>query len=190
MAMPLSQKNTMRFLFTLIFMLILCGATGAQITVKTEPQPPLQPLDGIRAVRAIFTVPPNKPPRDRGLPPPEFDHPYDGPLEIVITRADIPDIAAACPTIKVPPWSAMLGCSRITPTRCEVYIAHDDLLQAYRTTYDVTWRHERGHCNGWRHAQEYVDGTVLQPTPRDGTVRTLRVQPVLRWTDPPFVAKY
>jgi hypothetical protein len=69
---------------------------------------------------------------------------------------DIRGVTAMCDTVKLSPWShGLLGCALIKRDSCDVYIAYDDLLFAYRTSYDVMWRHERGHCNGWRHAQEY-----------------------------------
>jgi len=123
-----------------------------------RPAPPAgKPVidDELRGVlRAVFRFPIEKPARNPYLPPVEFDHPYDGTL--TITRTDIRGVTAMCDTVKLPPWSrGLLGCVRIKRDSCDVYIAHDDLLFAFRTSYDVIWRHERGHCNGWRHAQEY-----------------------------------
>jgi hypothetical protein len=32
---------------------------------------------------------------------------------------------------------------------CHVYIAEDEILKAAGLTYEIAYRHEIGHCNGW-----------------------------------------
>ena len=44
--------------------------------------------------------------------------------------------------------------------RCDVWIVNDDLLKEHKMDYDIAWRHERGHCNGFKQqirAAFYVD---------------------------------
>jgi hypothetical protein len=63
------------------------------------------------------------------------------------------EIADECSTVLLLPGSpGLLGCARVVGiNKCDVYIAHDELLLTYHTTYDATYRHERSHCNDYQH---------------------------------------
>jgi hypothetical protein len=87
------------------------------------------------------------------LPPKEFDHPVRGDMEVTITRTDVPGIHKACNTVKFRQGFLAVGCAVITSTKCDVYIATDDILFTASQTYDAVWRHERGHCNGYYSSQ-------------------------------------
>jgi len=45
----------------------------------------------------------------------------------------------------------VLGCAMIYSFGCMVFILNDSILQAKGLEYDIVYRHERAHCNGWRH---------------------------------------
>ena len=77
---------------------------------------------------------------------------------MTITRMNtLKEVTEQCSQAPKAPWSAgFMGCSVIKTfvdghVECDVYIINDDLLRAYGSTFDITFRHERGHCNGWRH---------------------------------------
>jgi hypothetical protein len=121
----------------------------------------------------------------RKLPPAEFDHEVDPEeMKVSLHRGEIELLQLACSKVVVKAGNIIVGCSKINVAekRCSVYILNDALLERYRLSYDDIWRHERGHCNGWRHYQEYVDRSI-QPAPRDITGRTPPVQPV--WAPEP-----
>jgi hypothetical protein len=50
-----------------------------------------------------------------------------------------------------------LGCTmQRTPIRddCTIYIVEDRILQRWSTSYDIVYRHERGHCNNAHHDEQ------------------------------------
>jgi hypothetical protein len=79
-------------------------------------------------------------------PPEEFDHEYLG--EMTVIRMSEADINLHCLAEK-----AMLGCAFLQQhlNICTVYILDDDGLQTKKEEYDSIYRHERAHCNGWKH---------------------------------------
>jgi hypothetical protein len=84
------------------------------------------------------------------LPPPQFDRPYEGELKIV--RGTQADLRAACPSsFKL--GNHAIGCMQLhlQGMPCIIYILNDIGLQAIGWDYDIVLRHERGHCNGWKH---------------------------------------
>jgi hypothetical protein len=91
-------------------------------------------------------------PQDYLLPPLEDDYPYRGTLTIVRDEKDFPWFAD-CPGV---PTRRPAGCTMkwhradgsLEP-RCHVYIAPDEVLNAYGFPYPSVLRHEVGHCNGW-----------------------------------------
>jgi hypothetical protein len=87
------------------------------------------------------------------LPPPEYDHPYEGQVFVLVvdSQADVrdkcvstrlQDVALACggkATLKADP----------SITICQIVIANKEILEAHGYTYEAVMRHEIGHCNGW-----------------------------------------
>jgi hypothetical protein len=89
--------------------------------------------------------------REKLLPPPEFDHEYTGKIQII--RTDEAGVRAGCRIESVN--GGRLACaSHITAAGvCVIYMLDDKGLQIYGwdSDIDIIVRHERGHCNGWRH---------------------------------------
>jgi hypothetical protein len=88
--------------------------------------------------------------RAQVLPPPEYDHPYDG--ELIIAR-DVPPLLMrlACRTF-TGPFLAPTGCAgrdRPSPGQCTIILAPVSYVHHIGWRYDYTLRHEIGHCNGW-----------------------------------------
>jgi hypothetical protein len=86
----------------------------------------------------------------RIMPPREFDHAYDG--TILITRGDDLEIKERC---KIS--GSRTACTYVPVKQgdvCSMWIAYDDVLNYQRMSYDVVFRHERAHCNGWRHDRQ------------------------------------
>ena len=94
-----------------------------------------------------------KPPaRFSQLPPPEFDHEFDG--NITVLRVGDDEVREACPgKFRVGNWA--LGCTtKVLGSReCTIRILRDAELRTttWAKDYDIIYRHERGHCNGWVH---------------------------------------
>jgi hypothetical protein len=85
----------------------------------------------------------------RILPPPEYDHDYDG--ELTILRTLEPVVYRACRTV-IKPGRSPLGCSqRMAPRKCTIWIVTDEELRQRGWDYNMVLRHELGHCNGWVH---------------------------------------
>jgi hypothetical protein len=99
---------------------------------------------------------------------------------------------------------------------CTIYMPTDSLLRHYNHTYDVTLRHEMGHCNGWkgdhkggrlhgarRNMEAVAESTRHRPTwsfyggrtptyndnPTSIRVREIKVRPAVVSDPPPFEAK-
>jgi hypothetical protein len=83
------------------------------------------------------------------LPPEEYDHPFDGQLSTAVTH-DLEQLAVLCGTPAV-------GCVHLPnthglgPKECRILMLHADDLKKYGETSYQLYRHERAHCNGWRH---------------------------------------
>jgi len=76
-------------------------------------------------------------------PPPEYDHPYTGMLDIMVYD-DEHELARDC---KAP---TRFGCViYASPKQCFVKLLRDSLIKAYGLDPDLVWRHERAHCNSW-----------------------------------------
>lgn len=148
-------------LLSVALAVMLTTTAHAQTLVNPiEVKPPLivKPLPGPPNPRQIWLAPPaqNTPVKQhrtlsliqrRILPPPEYDHEYKGTM--TVTRvANQAAVQAACALA-----SPTLGCAKIYryTDACDVFIAADEVLEAYGLSYDVVFRHERAHCNGFRH---------------------------------------
>ena len=81
--------------------------------------------------------------------PKQFDKPYNGTGALIIMRAAPEDIARHCNSER----TALLGCAVGSRNRdhCTIYMADDEALKKYNQDYEIVYRHERGHCNGWSH---------------------------------------
>jgi len=86
------------------------------------------------------------------LPPFEFDHPFDGNLQIF--RVEAERIPYVCPRTADP---ITLGCMKhFQPDpgaprgSCHVILAPDEVIEAAGWTPEIVLRHEIGHCNGWK----------------------------------------
>jgi hypothetical protein len=89
------------------------------------------------------------------LPPAEYDHPYVG--KIIIERMTQAELRAACPGRFTQGYTAM-GCTDMPHhygANCTMRILDDSGLKdiGWLADYDIIYRHERGHCNGWIHHQ-------------------------------------
>ncbi len=80
------------------------------------------------------------------MPPLEYDYPYSGTLTVI--RADRGMLERLCPKTSLP---LTLGCNYryAKSNECHVYIAKDELLAGTGWTYEIIFRHEVAHCNGW-----------------------------------------
>ena len=80
-------------------------------------------------------------------PPKEYDHEYYRG-KLIVKRTDERGIKLEC-------WTQSLtGCAFFVGEQnqdCLVWIVNDDVLSYQRLSYDVVFRHERAHCNGWHH---------------------------------------
>ena len=80
------------------------------------------------------------------LPPEEFDRAFTGRL--FATRVNADKLKDVCPS------TTKDGCSyRIGTQICTMYIVNDDVLHSHGYNYNLVYRHERAHCNGWRHTK-------------------------------------
>jgi hypothetical protein len=85
------------------------------------------------------------------FPPMEYDYPYQGRMIEIIVSTD-EELAKVCwQPVAQGHWKA--GCAYALPAYnlCVVYILDERLLRARGETLERTRRHERGHCNGWKH---------------------------------------
>jgi hypothetical protein len=81
------------------------------------------------------------------FPPPEYDHPFSGKLEVHYLDDGALEIKAHCPANM---YGQRLGCMTINrPGYCQIYIGPIDELETYGLTDITVLRHEIGHCNGW-----------------------------------------
>jgi hypothetical protein len=79
------------------------------------------------------------------LPPPEYDHPYSGKLEIHFLPEK--EFVTACPS---PPGLFRTACTQRYADRCIIRLRPDVDIDKYPFLADViVVRHEIGHCNGW-----------------------------------------
>jgi hypothetical protein len=148
--------------FTLLYAAALLAMVPAraQVPVKdpvitivpTKPVPPLPtlmfPTDPPRVVQHRYPQMPMET-QKRILPPPEYDHDYNG--ELTILRTLEPVVYRACRSV-IKPGHSPLGCAQRTgPKSCTIWIVTDQELKERGWDYEMVFRHERGHCNSWRH---------------------------------------
>lgn len=102
-----------------------------------KPLPPIVRLGKVPANRV----------GERTLPPPEYDHHYEGHLILKLVDS-YSELLRLCGKERQP---ATLACARRTNDgeRCFVHILTDDLIRRRGYTPEILMRHEIGHCNGW-----------------------------------------
>src|SRR5262245_2932748 len=83
------------------------------------------------------------------LPPVEFDH-DNYPGVMTVTRlATEEEIRQTCASANFAGHRSMACNRRWGMSYCFIYIVADEVLATVGLTYEVAYRHERGHCNGW-----------------------------------------
>jgi hypothetical protein len=111
---------------------------------------PVIGIDRKAAPLPIVGLPPPPPPRITGgvrLPPPEFDHHYEGKLTIRMVES-IESMRLLCRQ----PWGATtIGCAyrRNEGDSCDIYLMDDAFMARHNQNMSELLRHEVGHCNGW-----------------------------------------
>jgi hypothetical protein len=133
------------FIATSAILLLLAGIVSAL------DMPDYVPLS-TNEMKRIFRVPQTK---FQLLPPAEFDVPYTGWGELIVRRGTESQVREWCGNVFRSTHSA-LGCAMPPRTDgrggdCIIYITEDRWLVLYQRTYDMIFRHERAHCNGWHH---------------------------------------
>src|SRR5262249_52750263 len=122
------------------------------------------------------------------IPPSQYDHEYKG--ELKLHRGTLEEVMKACHS-----KSTVLGCawrglpvfdSGLKPDFCEMWIVNDDVLYRYNMLYGMTFRHETGHCNGWRHLQPGEKKAPSMEVKKDPPPVEVKKGIV----DPPFEARY
>src|SRR5262245_15516696 len=91
------------------------------------------------------------------VPPPEYDHLYDGELHVA-DDLDLQVMRFVCGTPAV-------GCAvrnQPAPGHCIIFLARESDLAKSGHSMQTIRRHEVGHCNGW--PQDHSGG-VLAGTP-------------------------
>jgi hypothetical protein len=80
-------------------------------------------------------------------PPAEYDHPYDGELEL--RRMSPKEIGISCPAAAHSKIGAALACAFVFTGSCSIYMAPDADIRKFGLTPEIVLRHELAHCNGW-----------------------------------------
>jgi len=107
------------------------------------------------------------------LPPPEYDHPFPGPLtEIFMESMEAFN--------KVCPYPALTGYLTIAwarpphfSTGCTIYYAPKELLKNHGVSLEHLRQHEIGHCNGWQHGPPDFMPRKHQPLSREEEIEKL-----------------
>jgi hypothetical protein len=94
------------------------------------------------------------------LPPVEYDHPYPGKLTIYRVKTQDEVRFFCMPFRSGPAYACNLRWEDIA---CTIYIAADEVLAEVGLTYEITLRHEIGHCNGWK-TPDHADARYIEPT--------------------------
>jgi hypothetical protein len=75
-------------------------------------------------------------------PPHEFDHPFEG---MIVQYATLEEIERECG------YDHAIGCALITEASDGTIVKCTLLLPHGNPVGNRLYRHERAHCNGWRH---------------------------------------
>src|SRR5262249_47462189 len=84
------------------------------------------------------------------LPPEEFDHEYHGTLTVFpIIDPTMLNFPRGCRTTVSCAYRDWRG-----PNTCAIWIADREEIERQGYSYDLVYRHEIGHCNGWHHNKQ------------------------------------
>jgi hypothetical protein len=108
-------------------------------TVTEEPPTP--------STQPVLRMPP--PSRGAILPPAEYDHEYTGKLDIVKVL-DGEQARAMCPDA-FRNGGYPIACAQVRPNSCTIIITPEEIIKRHGYTLEAVLRHERAHCNGFRH---------------------------------------
>jgi hypothetical protein len=130
----------------LIALAVLANSSCA--TAQSNENTPIQPVlrsqeaEAQAALRALRERP--------GMPPEEFDHEFAGTIKL--NRMNDAGLRAACPH-QFPAGHYAIGCAEYYAGSkfCTIYILDDVSLHALGWDLEIVFRHERAHCNGWKH---------------------------------------
>jgi hypothetical protein len=81
------------------------------------------------------------------MPPPQYDKPYDGELEIRLFSTPA-DLEGACKDINT---KAACTYPSLDHKRCIIHMGTEELIKRKGGSYAFSLRHELAHCNGWKH---------------------------------------
>jgi hypothetical protein len=85
------------------------------------------------------------------MPPPEYDHPFQGTTEIIYAT-DQAALKAACRLEKLNPEHIVLGCRHVVgtpPQACVILLPPQKDIEATGIPVAQIIRHEEAHCSGW-----------------------------------------
>ena len=81
------------------------------------------------------------------FPPPKYDKPYDGELEIRFFSSS-EDVRGACPSTHS---DAACASHSVDGKKCWIMMGTEDVIKSKGFAYAFALRHELAHCNGWKH---------------------------------------
>ena len=84
-------------------------------------------------------------------PPPKYDKPYEGELEIVFF-SNKDDLEGACKELR----PGVHACARRTldNKKCRIFASSEEFMKRKGRNYPFMLRHELAHCNGWKHPED------------------------------------
>jgi hypothetical protein len=81
------------------------------------------------------------------FPPPKYDKPYDGELEIRFF-SNSEDVKLAC---SIGHEDTACTASSVDHKKCRIMMLTEDIIKRKGESYTLALRHELAHCNGWKH---------------------------------------
>jgi hypothetical protein len=81
------------------------------------------------------------------LPPPKYDKPYEGELEIQFFSSS-EDVQRVCPNTHT---ETACAARSVDGKKCQIFMATENVIKQKGGAYNFTLRHELAHCNGWNH---------------------------------------
>src|SRR5262249_21078122 len=81
------------------------------------------------------------------FPPPKYDKPYDGELEIRFF-SNSEDVKLAC---SIGQEDTACTASSVDHKKCRIMMLTEDIIKRKGESYTLALRHELAHCNGWKH---------------------------------------
>jgi len=112
------------------------------------------------------------------FPPPKYDKPYEGELEIIFF-SNSADVKAACPNTST---DTACATHSVDLKRCWIHMGTEEVIKREGGNYTFTLRHELAHCNGWKHpnttnGRKFKAGEVwMRRRARSGLMRIPRCQ--------------